>query len=85
MFRKETLTGNYLNFQSHYGVNRKDDIIRTLCHCAYFICSPEFLEKEIDDIKNLLYRNGYLPELVSRTVKSHLNGLKREKEIGPEK
>ena len=32
-----------------------------------------------------MYRNRYTPELVSRTIKSHLNGLKRDKEVGTEK
>ena len=30
------------------------------------------------------YRNKYLPELVSRTFQSHLNGFKRDKENGSE-
>ena len=32
----------------------------------------------------MLYRNGYLPELVSRTTKFHLNSLKTNKYIEPE-
>ena len=30
----------------------------------------------------MLYRNGFYPEFVSRAIKFHLNGLKRDKEIG---
>ena len=85
VFRKETFSGNYLNFQSHCSLKRKINLIRTLCHRAHLICSPEFFEDEIEYIKTLLYKNGYPPELVSRVIKSHLNGLKKDKEIGPEK
>ena len=50
-----------------------------------FNLSPEFFEDEVEYIKTLLYKNGYPPELVSRTIKFHLKGLKRDKEIGLEK
>ena len=82
VFRKKNFTGQ--NFQSHCVLKQKVNLIRTLCHRAHLICAPEFF-KEINFIKTLLYRNGYPPELVSKTIKSHLNGLKRDKEIGPEK
>ena len=85
VFRKDTFTGKYLNFQSHCSLKRKINLIKTLCHRAHLICSPEFFEREIEYIKTLLYKNGYPSELVSRTIKTHLNSLKRDKEFGPEK
>ena len=33
----------------------------------------------------MLYRNVHPPGIVCRTTKSHLNGLKRYKEFGPER
>ena len=47
-FRKETITGNYLTFQSHCGLKRKVNLIKTLCHRAHLICSLEFFEEEIN-------------------------------------
>ena len=69
-------TSDYLNFQSHCGLKRKVNLIRTLCHRANLMCSPELFEEKIYYIKTLLYRNAYPLELVRRTIKSHLNGLK---------
>ena len=50
VFRKETFTGNYLNFQSHCGLKRRITLIRTLCHHARLIFSPEFFEDDIEYI-----------------------------------
>ena len=32
----------------------------------------------------MLPKNGYPRELVSRTIKSHFNGFKKDEETGPE-
>ena len=85
VFRKKTFTGNYLNFQSSCSVKRKINLIRTLCHRAYKICSPELLTSEINQIKLLLNKNGYPKELINKTIKLHLNSLDKRKKFGPEK
>ena len=48
------------------------------CHSAHLICFPDIFDDDItdDDIKTLLNKNGHPRELVSRNIKSHLNGLK---------
>ena len=43
VYRKKTFTGCYLNSQSNCSLKRKVNIIRTLCHRAHKICSPELL------------------------------------------
>ena len=43
VYRKKTFTGCYLNFKSNYSLKRKVKLIRTLCHCAHRVCSPELL------------------------------------------
>ena len=48
VYKKETFTGNSLNFQSHCNLNGKINLLRTLRHRAHLICSPEFFEEEID-------------------------------------
>ena len=63
----------------------KINLIRILCHRAHLICFYELFEGEIEYIRTLLYKNGYPTELVNRTIKSHLNGLKRDKQIVLEK
>ena len=73
VFRKKTFTGNYLNFQSNCSMKRKTNLIRTLCHRAHKICSPELFDSEVSQIKVLLNKNGYPQELVNKTIHLHLN------------
>ena len=85
VYRKKTFTGCYLNFQSNCSLKRKVNLIRTLCHRAHKICSPELLLSEIKQIKTLLNKNGYPQELVNKTIHLHVKNLDRIKTIGPEK
>ena len=85
VFRKKTFTGNYLNFQSNCSMKRKTNLIRTLCHRAHKICSPELFDSEVSQIKVLLNKNGYPQELVNRTITNHLKNLNKTKLIGPQK
>ena len=85
VYRKKTFTGCYLNFQLNCSLKRKINLIRTLCHRAHIICSPELLLNEIKQIKLLLDKNGYLQELVDKTIQLHLKNLNRIKTIRPEK
>ena len=65
-FREKTVTGNYLNFQSNCSMKRKVNLIRTLCHRAHKICSPELFSKEVIQIKVLLNKNEYPQDLVKK-------------------
>ena len=85
VYRKKTFTGCYLNFQSSCSLKRKINLIRTLCHRAHRICSPELLLNEIKQIKLLLNKNGYPQELVNKTIQLHLKNLDKTKTIGPKK
>ena len=49
--------------------------IRTLCYRAYKICPRELLVNEINQIKLILSKNGYLQELVIKTINLHLKSL----------
>ena len=83
--RKATFTGQYLHFQSFCSKKRKVNLIRTLCHRAHMICSPELLEKEIKNISDIFIKNGYPESLVSRVIKLHKESLSVVKPYGPEK
>ena len=85
VYRKKTFIGCYLNFQSNCSLKRKINLIRTLCHHAHIICSPELLSNEMKQIKLLLIKNGYPQELVNKTIQLHLKNLDKIKTIGPEK
>ena len=63
----------------------KTNLIRTLCHRAYKICSREFFVDKINQIKLILNKNGYPQELSNKTINLHLKSLDKTKTAGPEK
>ena len=75
VYRKASFTGQYLHFQSFCSKKRKINLIRTLCHRAHMICSPDLLEKELNKIKDIFIKNGYPQSLVNRVIKLHKNLL----------
>ena len=64
IYRKTTFTGQYLNYQSFYSKKRKINLIKTLYHRAYKICSKELLDSEVDNIRDILIKNGYPVDLI---------------------
>ena len=64
VYRKSTLTGQYLCWESFTPVERKASLVSTLVHCALRICSKSKLKKGIDRLKEILLDNGYPEEFV---------------------
>ena len=60
-------------------------MIKTLYHRAYKICSKELLDSEVDNIRDILIKNGYPVDLIKRVIKSQHNNLNKPKIFGPEK
>ncbi|MEL6804856.1 MAG: reverse transcriptase domain-containing protein, partial [Bacteroidota bacterium] len=85
LYRKKTFTGQYVNFASHCSRKRKISLIKTLCHRAIAICSPERLHQELDTIVDVLVGNGYPEPLIKKTIRFHRQRLAEPKQFGPEK
>ena len=85
VYRKTTFTGQYLHYQSFCSKKRKVNLIKTLYHRAYRICSKELLHSEVERIKEILIKNGYPPDLIKRVIKSHHNNINQPRLFGPEK
>ena len=85
IYRKPSFTGQYLHYQSFCTKKRKVNLIKTLYHRAFMICSPELLHSETETIKKILIKNGYPLELISRVIKSHDENCRRPKLFGPDK
>ena len=73
-----------IKFSIKLNLKRKVNLIKTLCHSAHRLCSPELLSNEMKQIKLLLNKNGYQQELVNKTTKLHLKNLDRIKTVGPD-
>jgi len=60
VYRKDTHTDLYLQWDSNHNVSSKLSVVRTLFHRAYTVCSSdEILQKEITHVMDVLKQNGY--------------------------
>ena len=59
MYRKQTYSGVYLNFNSFSPVSYKAGLVRTLFYRVHRICSPEHLQPELEFLSNVLKHNAY--------------------------
>ena len=57
--RKNTFTGQYLNYNSFCSKRQKINLIKTLYHRSYKLCSPCLPDTETNKIRDILITNGY--------------------------
>jgi len=75
VYRKPTFTGLYLHWNSFSLHKRKINLIFTLVHRAFMICSKGKLDPELDRILSILLENGYPENLIKSTIKRKLQQL----------
>ena len=69
IYRKLTLTGQYIRWNSFSPKMRKISLIKTLVHRALMICSKTKLGSELDKIKQLLIEDGQsLPKVLGTPI-----------------
>ena len=66
VYRKPTFTGQYLCWNSFSPQKRKINLIGTLVHRAFMICSKSKLDSELGKIRSILLENGYLEQFGSQ-------------------
>lgn len=59
VYRKETHTDRYLNYNSFHHKSQKISVVDALVFRAFKICSPIHLENELNHIRNVLIQNNY--------------------------
>ena len=67
IYRKETHTGQYTNFESYTTWNYKTSWLRSLVSRAKKICTPNKLKSEINNIKTFAAYNGF-PKRVANAI-----------------
>ena len=75
VYRKPTFTGQYLRWNSFSPHKQKINLIGTLVHRAFMICSKGKLDPELDKIVSILLENGYPENLIKSTIKRKLQQL----------
>ena len=84
IYRKETHTGQYINFSSYTPWNYKIGWINSLVTQAKKICSPNLLPSELKLIRNYLSWNGFSrplgKKLIKKALKRNENPTKLERD-----
>ena len=75
VYRKPTFTGQYLRWNSFSPTKQKTNLISTLVHRAFMICSKSKLEPELNKIRSILTSNGYPEDVITSTFQSKLKQL----------
>ena len=75
VYRKPTFTGQYLRWNSFSLHKRKINLIFTLVHRAFMICSKGKIDPELDRILSILLENGYPENLIKSTTKRKFQQL----------
>jgi len=85
IYRKPTFTGQYIRWNSFSSKKQKTNLIGTLVHRALEICSKEKLEPELDNIRNILRKNGYPVGIINEGIQKKISSFKAPKSEGPHK
>ena len=81
VYRKQTHTGQYLNYLSNQSDNTKHGVVRNLVDRAITICNTDAsLETEINNIKKDLNKNGYPTRLIDKIVEQRKNRTPQNKD-----
>ena len=73
-YQKSTYTGLLLNFKSFTSFSHKISLIKCLIDRPFKICDNwKSFDNDIENIKSNLIKNAYLPFLIDKAIKKHLD------------
>ena len=79
MYHKPTHTDQYLQWDSHYSLSAKYNVIGTLTHRAKIVCTtPELLNEELKHLKEDLVRCRYPRCFINKIQNKVVNGKQEE-------
>ena len=74
VYRKPTFSGVLTNFESFLPISYKYNLVSTLFHRGFMICSSyRTLHFEILKLKQIFRSNGYLKNFIDRCIKMYLD------------
>ena len=82
VYRKPTFSGIFTNFESFIPKSYKYNLLFTLLHRAFKLCSNfERFHQEIDKLKTIFENNGYPKSFVDFCIKKYLDKVFIKKEV----
>ena len=82
VYRKPTFSGVFTNFESFIPKSYKYNLLFTLLHRAFNLCSNfECFHQEIDKLKTIFENNGYPKSFVDFCIKKYLDKVFIKKEV----
>ena len=75
VYKKPNFTGQYLRWNSFSPQKQKINLIDTLVHRAFMICSKSKLDPELGKIHSILLKNGYPKHAINSAFKQKLQQL----------
>ena len=83
VYRKPTFSGQYTRWDSFSARSQKINLIRCLVNRAKRICSHNYLQEELDNIKKIFTNNGYPIGVIEKVLTSCLH--QQDARIGPKR
>ena len=71
-FRKSTWSGRYINYHSEHFNNTKLALIKGLIDRGVLLADDEFINENLEIIKNTLISNDYPPHLIKKQINERL-------------
>jgi len=72
LFKKSTNSGKYLNLYSNHPLEHKKGVIINLLDKTLILSNPQFHRKNLEDIINILIKNGYPLNLIFDTINKRI-------------
>ena len=73
VYRKPTFTGRYMSWDSFAPSKRKTNLIETLAHRAFVMCSSGKVKQELDCIRSILKNNSYSETIINSSISKKIS------------
>ena len=82
---RSSATGKYIRWNSFGLKTRKTNLIATLTHRAFKICSKSSLQQELDTIRSLFLKNNYPESVINARISKKILQFQKHPIEGPQR